>query len=408
MAVRMAFPGTALRLACAAVLLALLPAAKGDQAGLTIRPQQRLHRNPPLLAGCHIDLGYSHEGIGISSQLLFSESFESSPLPPSNASSAASHAASTAAAANTTTYWEHVGGGSLAYTQDRPFNGLQSARLSASALASASASAPAAGVRNKGFHGWGFRFESGRAYEGYVFARVASGGGGGGAAGALEAALVDDQSGRDLAAAPLRVPADGEWHQLNFTLQPSGGTGCHDFPWGTPPLSCYPTQASRPAHACWQCDGSFVLRVAAGTVDLDMASLQPGAWGRFQGLPVRADMVQHFAAMGIDSIRLGGTYVKTDTALRNSSAFGYRWRALRGPVPQREPIVQTGAGLSPFWGGQVRLGGGAWVPPYAGKRWRELGCPSLQSERAQNPPPSPLFLLVEVGATVRESRTTVQ
>jgi hypothetical protein len=296
------------------------------------------------LAGCHIDLGYSHEGIGISTQLLYSESFESAPLPLNGSASGVN-----------TTYWDHIGVGSLSYTTAQPFNGLQSARLAAppasASRAVGDAEQKSAGVKNKGFHGWGFAFEQGKDYEGYVFARANS-------TVALEAVLTDDQSGRDLASASLSVPGDGSWHQLNFTLTAAAGTSCHNFAWGAAPLSCYPTQASRPAHACWQCDGSFVLRIASGSVDLDMASLEPGPWGRYQGLPVRADMVKQLTAMGIDSIRLGGTYVKTDTALRNSSEFGYRWRALRGSVPTREPIVQVGAGISPFWGGQVREGGG--------------------------------------------------
>lgn len=343
----------------ATVVLTALLAVATRCDDVTVSPTAVLHPRPALLAGCHVDLGYAHQGVGMSAQLLFSESFENSSLPINGT-----------ATAKTTTYWDAVPvlGGSVRLSADAPYNGLQYVHLEqqqpettesrggvnvSTAYPTSTTTASAAsgvGVRNKGLHSWGLVLKAGHAYTGYVFARAAKDV-------EVVASLVDDSAGGGsvLAAVALHVQGDGLWHEYRFSLTPSASTTCRAFPWGVAPLSCYPTLASRPAHACWQCEGSFVLRLAgAGSVDLDMASLMPGAWGLFQGLPVRKEIVTQLQAMGIDSIRLGGTYVETDVALNSSDSFGYRWKALRGPAHTRAPIVQLGSGVSSFWGPQVR------------------------------------------------------
>ena len=45
-------------------------------------------------------------------------------------------------------------------------------------------------------------------------------------------------------------------------------------------------------HSCIKCDGQFVVALASeGSVNIDYVVLQPGEWGRFQGLPVRKQTV---------------------------------------------------------------------------------------------------------------------
>ena len=48
----------------------------------------------------------------------------------------------------------------------------------------------------------------------------------------------------------------------------------------------------------------------------------PGAWGRFHGLPVRADSAEMFQSMGVRLLRFGGSYINWD---------GLGWKRWRGP-----------------------------------------------------------------------------
>ena len=54
--------------------------------------------------------------------------------------------------------------------------------------------------------------------------------------------------------------------------------------------------------------GALTLAHAAGgAVDVDFVYLQPGAWGRFRGLPVRRAAGDALAASGAAFLRYGGT-----------------------------------------------------------------------------------------------------
>ena len=43
-------------------------------------------------------------------------------------------------------------------------------------------------------------------------------------------------------------------------------------------------------------------------MNIDYVVLQPGEWGRFQGLPVRKQTVDIMQRMGISAIRCGGSF----------------------------------------------------------------------------------------------------
>lgn len=207
----------------------------------------------------------------------------------------------------TTTQWIGLGV-NISYTSERPFNGLQALRLGVPAGTSC---APGlCGAANRGFWQEGLSLASGRLYEGYVFAR---GGANAGDAVTLHISLSDSVSQEVVATASVSVPGDTQWRRYDFNLTASSGTTCVSYPFGKAPLFCEPGLASRRGHACLQCSGQLVFTVASGaTVDLDMAYLAPGSWGRFRGLPAFAETVQNLQDMGVDAIRTGGTYVKTD------------------------------------------------------------------------------------------------
>ena len=46
------------------------------------------------------------------------------------------------------------------------------------------------------------------------------------------------------------------------------------------------------------------------SVDIDQVMLQPGDWGTLPGVPVQRRLIEALRDMGIDSIRVGGTYVE--------------------------------------------------------------------------------------------------
>ncbi|CAK0843450.1 unnamed protein product [Prorocentrum cordatum] len=96
-----------------------------------------------------------------------------------------------------------------------------------------------------------------------------------------------------------------------------------------------------------------VLAASGGRVAVDFAFLQPGAWGRFAGLPVRGDAARLLQAVGVGALRLGGSTCNVD---------GWRWKSMRGP---RE------VGRARF-----RLSTGTSSPVRAGESSNSLSCAS--------------------------------
>ncbi len=65
---------------------------------------------------------------------------------------------------------------------------------------------------------------------------------------------------------------------------------------------------------------------------LGHAFLQPGAWGRFKGLPVRKDISEALVAQGLTVLRYGGSMV---------NHAEYRWKKMIGPRDRRPPYQGT-------------------------------------------------------------------
>ena len=68
---------------------------------------------------------------------------------------------------------------------------------------------------------------------------------------------------------------------------------------------------------------------------LSQVFLQPGAWGRYKGLPVRKDLGELMEAtnqqgLRLSALRLGGSMVLCP---------GYRWKSFRGDPEHRQPYA---------------------------------------------------------------------
>ena len=125
-------------------------------------------------------------------------------------------------------------------------------------------SAAAAGVSNRGLGNAGMVFESGKVYEGFLFARLpgaaaeaAAGGGGGGAAVSVTVSLEDYSTKKTLAMQTLSIAAtgasqsSGDFVRYNFTLTPSASTNCVDItPGSDPDVSCGHGKPRSPIGAC--------------------------------------------------------------------------------------------------------------------------------------------------------------
>jgi hypothetical protein len=283
------------------------------------------HAVPPLMMGCHTDLGYDHQIYGFYSQMVHGESFENYTLPGDSADQG--------------NMWEPVSDAGVVaafpVSATTPLHGLQSQSIVHRG------GSGRAGVANRGFKRQGLVLRAGKRYEGSLFVRpvalgpshgsAGSGGGtgsgGGGGGGTLVITLEDYFSAERAVLATTKLPLPpapasgrGEWVQLSFNLTVAASaapTPCRPFPFDTPPLNCKGgagDPAGHSGHACVQCGGQLVASLhAPGAVDLDFAELHPGEWGRYKGLPVKRDSVEWLQRAGIDSIRTGGTYVKADT-----------------------------------------------------------------------------------------------
>jgi hypothetical protein len=181
-----------------------------------------------------------------------------------------------------------IGGarGTFALETDRPFVGRQSQRIT---LVEGSGQV---GVENQGLNRWGMHFVERKPYEGVLWVRAE-------AAAELYVALESRDGSQQLAEKRLSVQG-GDWQKLSFTLTPAA------------------TSSGRLA---------ITLR-KPGSVVLGYAFLQPGDWGRFNGLPVRRDVAEALVNQGVTVLRYGGSMI-------NHSE--YRWKKMIGPHDHRPP-----------------------------------------------------------------------
>jgi hypothetical protein len=179
--------------------------------------------------------------------------------------------------------------GGFALDDRRPFVGRQSQRITHER------GGGEVGVENRGLSRWGMSFASGKPYEGYLWLRAERDA-------EVVAALEDGKGERTYARTRLAVPA-GEWRRVDFTLTPNATDRA----------------------------GRFAVKLdKPGSVWVGHAFLQPGAWGRFKGLPVRRDVAEALVDQGLTVLRYGGSMV---------NAPGYKWKNMVGPRDRRPPYA---------------------------------------------------------------------
>ncbi len=151
------------------------------------------------------------------------------------------------------------------------------------------------GIENQSLNRWGMNLVKGKAYEGYLWARAK-------APTELCVALESKEGSTVYAEKHLKLTA-GDWQRLDFKLSP---------------------QAADKA-------GRFAIKLKrAGSVTVGYAFLQPGAWGRFQELPVRKDVAAGLINQGVTALRYGGSMVNNPE---------YRWKKMIGPRAHRPPYA---------------------------------------------------------------------
>jgi hypothetical protein len=181
--------------------------------------------------------------------------------------------------------------GKCALATERPFVGVQSQSIT---FASGTGTF---GVENQGLNRWGLSFVRDKPYEGYLWARVEK-----------PVDVVVSCRGSNglnvLSQVTLKVTSR-DWQRLSFTLTPTSGD----------PAGRFAVELRQP-----------------GTVELGYVFLQPGARGRFKGLPLRRDVVEAMIDQGITVLRYGGSMVNCPE---------YRWKKMIGPRDRRQPYKGT-------------------------------------------------------------------
>ena len=261
---------------------------QGQELVVQIQADHVVHPVSRYLAGaCIEDVNHEIYG-GIYSQMIFGESFQ-------EPATSASIPGFTKDDLQISGMWRAVRRGSAAgrfsIVSERPFVGGQSQQLTFDS------GEGEWGIENQGLNHWGMSFATGKSYEGYVWARAEK---------KTElAAALESRDGSRVYAQTRLIVASNEWQRLDFTLTPDA----------------------------MDLAGRFTLNLKQpGSVTLGHAFLQPGAWGRFKGLPVRTDVAEGLIGQGVTVLRYGGSMVNAD---------GYKWKNMIGPRDRRPPYAGT-------------------------------------------------------------------
>ena len=239
---------------------------------------------------------------GLWSNMLFDDSVEDAALGP----------------LGSTGSWFSAGGSCAVAGGGDAMNGNQSLQVGSGCVAV-----------NRGLvvHGsprTSMHFVGGKDYEGYLFARVKTGTN---ASATLRVSLLcapvsepinpsNNSSWSVLAATELSVAASTDnaiagtnaWAMHNFTLTPStdclqGGAG---KALGQGLISIALVSSSSAA------DAAIDAATGDGVVGVDKIMVEPGTWGRYEGMHVRRDLAEAFLGQKPTMMRLGGSMTNTD------------------------------------------------------------------------------------------------
>lgn len=305
--------------------------AAGQLCKISVPDVKPSHKVAPLIMGCHSDSGYAHQARGLHAELLYGSAFESVPDGP--------RVNGAGGPLKVLGGWLASGGAGL----DSPHSPDALAPGATSLLLPAGGAA----ALNRGFAGEGLYVEGDKDYNGYLLVT---------SPGPVKIGVkLQRLDGLELSTATLFF-AGGPWTRIKFTLMPSIGTDCTGIDYATaqvqgvacPLNNTYKPDASmsdRSAHICVQCGGQFVLTLLEGSnAKIGYASLMPGKWGLFQGLPAKVDAVAALQKMGVTALRQGGSFLTYQPQMA--------WKNWRGDVWRRPSAVKGNwnHGLISGWG----------------------------------------------------------
>ena len=191
--------------------------------------------------------------------------------------------------------WRAVRRGSATGTwsieSNEPFTGRQSQRITFKG------GQGEIGIENQSLNRWGMNFVTGKPYEGHIWARAEQ-------PARVFLAMESANGARSYAETSVEAKS-AQWQRLGFKLTPNAADEAGRFS----------IKLKQPASVC-----------------LGYAFLQPGAWGRFKGLPDRKDVSEALIAQGLTVLRYGGSMV---------NHAEYRWKKMIGPPDRRPPYQGT-------------------------------------------------------------------
>jgi Alpha-L-arabinofuranosidase C-terminal domain len=261
-----------------------------DEAVIEVSADQLGNRVSPYLTGaCIEDVNHEIYG-GLYSQMIFGESFQEPPASVDGQSVSAA-----GGSPRISGQWRSILDGDVQATfgldKSHPFVGTQSQYLAFQG------GAGVAGIENRGLNRWGMDFKAGKDYEGCLWVRSEK---------PTEFFIaLESADGKTVCAeAPLIVKSN-DWNRISFVLTPKVSVTRGRF--------------------------AIILK-QPGAMTIGYALLQPGAWGRFKGLPVRRDVADGMIKEGFTVLRYGGSMV---------NAPEYRWKKMTGPRGLRPPYHGT-------------------------------------------------------------------
>jgi hypothetical protein len=190
-----------------------------------------------------------------------------------------------------------------------PFKGKQSQRIERQVSGAWS------GVENRGLNRQGLSIIAGKPYMGTIVLRSSD-------------------------KVPVRVSlqsADGATVYASQTMTPTARD------WANYPFTLAPSQSDEHARLA-------VEIASAGAVDIGYVFAEPGPWGLYKGLPVRADVGRAMEGQGLQAIRFGGC---ANSGCGDVS--DYKWKTMIGPAAERPvtkgfwyPYESNGFGIFEF------------------------------------------------------------
>lgn len=287
------------------------PAPSPIPVALTVDARAIDHVIPREFKSCHFDPGFATSPAAWSSNMIYGQAFVKGP-------------SSIYAWADVSTAT-----GSAALDNATIMNALVVPPAATLALTK-TGGAGVVGWANRGEGGEGLVFEAAREYEGYAMVLAPRGGD-------VVFAIGDRNANTTLATTTITVAASPVWQRVAFAnLVPTAGTTCVGIAFASDAtIDCgrAPSDGMNPGIICVRCGGEFSVGLASiGAIHVGFVTLQPGAWGRFAGLPVLKSGTDMLQRLGFGGIRQGG-----------SVSQSLRWKDWRGAPEAR-------AAMSHVWG----------------------------------------------------------